>query len=138
MPYVTEDYYTNTYYGMNVPNWNRYEARAQDIIDQITRYRIVKAGLASFPALTQTLVQKAVCAQIEYYVENGIDVAQAGITAADYTIGNIRVGGGGGGETGKHTMVSPAAIAYLEQTGLLNPQVATLEPPYAPFPFGWA
>lgn len=136
MPYVTEAFYTDTYYGMTVPNWERYDARAEDLIDQITRYKIQRAGIASFPALTQTLIKKAVCAQIEYYIQNGIDVAQTGISAGSYTLGKVHVSGNAS-EAGKDTMVSPAAIAYLEQTGLTNPQVVTIEPPYAPFPFGW-
>jgi hypothetical protein len=135
MPYVDETYYTNTYCGMTVPNWSRYDLRAEDFIDQITRYRIAAAGISSFPAAVQTLIQKAVCAQIEYYVENGIDVAQTGISASDYTIGKVHVGNGrtNNGESGKGTMASPAAIAYLEQTGLLNPQVPLASDVFVPF-----
>ena len=135
MPYVDETYYTNTYCGMTVPNWSRYDLRAEDFIDQ--NYALSYSGGGDFllPRRRTDLNPKAVCAQIEYYVENGIDVAQTGISASDYTIGKVHVGSGrtNNGESGKGTMASPAAIAYLEQTGLLNPQVPLASDVFVPF-----
>lgn len=138
MPYVTQDYYTGTYYGEAVPadQWDRYYARAAAAIDQITRYRVATAGLDSFPAAVQMAVQTAVCAQIEYYVDNGIDTAQSGVSAKSYTLGRIHVSGGSGNKTGSYTMISPAAFAALEQTGLLNAQVGTYDAQYLPYPLG--
>ena len=53
-----------------------------------------------------------------------------------FTVGKVRVDANNRAATGGALSadVSPAAVAYLEQTGLLNPQVPTLgEPPLAPW-----
>lgn len=127
MPYITENYYSNTYYGIAVPigAFNQYEARAEEIINEATRYRVYNDGISSFPALIQTLIQKAVCAQIEFYVTQGIEVAQGGILGEGFTVGKVSVTGGSKALVGKTSMISPQTVSFLEQAGLLNPAVSS-------------
>lgn len=130
MAYVDYDYYTNNYLGDDVSqtDFPRYEKRAEELIDSITRYRVAEMGLTAFPARIQGLIQKAVCAQINYYVEYGLVVALAGQDSGGFTVGKVTVhGGGSGSASGAYTMACPEAMAFLEQTGLLDPAVPVFD-----------
>lgn len=121
MAAVTYEYYTGTYIGdpaVTETDFPRMESRAEDLINQLIRYQTV-------PAMWQTAYQNAICAQIDYYAIYGIDLAAGGISSAGFTVGKVSVSGpsNGSGMTGAASMVAPAARAYLEQTGLLNPAV---------------
>jgi hypothetical protein len=138
MAIVTYSYYTDTYLGEAVASddFPQMDAKAERLINQITH------GRASFfdalPAFQQQAIKDAICAQIEYYAVMGTDVSINGETSSGWTVGKVRVDGGiKNKETGAVSMVCAAAIAALEQTGLLNPQVPTLgEPPRLPWPWG--
>lgn len=139
MAIVTYDYYVNTYMGETIAQteFPRMEARAERIINQITHGRA--ANYATLPTFQQDAITEAICAQLEYYAVDGIEISVSGKTADGWTVGKVRVDAGkSASATGAVSMVCPSAIAALEQTGLLNPQVATLgEPPQAPWPWGW-
>ena len=139
MAIVTLEYYNETYIGEAIAeaDFPRAEARAERLISQITHGRA--ANYAALPAFQQAAVKEAICAQIEYYSLYGVEVSISGKTADGWTVGKVRVDGGSSAaaRTGAPTMVSPSAIAALEQTGLLNPHVATVgEPPQVPYPWG--
>lgn len=139
MAIVTYSYYTDTYMGDPIAevDFPRYEAKAERLITQITHGRA--ADYAALPAFQQQAIQEAICGQIEYYGLMGLDVAIAGEMSSGWTVGKVRVDGGNASKaTGAVTMVSPSAIAALELTGLLNPQVPTIgEPANVPYPWGW-
>lgn len=120
MAVVDYEYYTSTYIGdpaVTEADFPRMEARAEDIINQLIRYKDV-------PAMWQDAYKSAICAQIDYYAIYGIDLAAGGIASAGFTVGKVSVSGpSGAGMTGAASMVAPAARAYLEQTGLMNPSV---------------
>lgn len=120
MAVVDYEYYTSTYIGdpaVTEADFPRMEARAEDIINQLIRYKDV-------PAMWQDAYKSAICAQIDYYAIYGIDLAAGGIASAGFTVGKVSVSGpSGAGMTGAVSMVAPAARAYLEQTGLMNPSV---------------
>lgn len=128
MALVTEDFYTNVYFGEPVAteDFPRYEARAEDAV---TGYIMMTAEKVEvLPEDVQTLVKKAICAQVEYYWEYGITVATFGMEAGGgFTTGKVSIHAGSGAkvETGTRSMIAPAVLAYLEQTGLLGRQVAT-------------
>ena len=118
MAAVTFDFYANTYHGdpaVTEAAFPRLEARAEDAVNALIRYRAV-------PAQVEMLYQKAVCAQIDYYAVYGIEAASAGLMENSFTVGKVSVTGGGA-RSGGASMISPQAVAYLEQTGLLNPSV---------------
>ena len=139
MAIVTYAFYTSTYMGDPVAqdDFARVEARAERIITQITHGRA--ANYAALPAFQQTAIENAICAQIEYLQIMGEDVAITGEMSNGWTVGKVHVNGSARvSATGAASMVGPEAVAMLEQTGLLNGQVATLgEPPEAPWPWAW-
>ena len=102
-------------------------ARASDVIGAVTHW-VDDATILSLPALIQMLYKKAVCAQVDFLAINGIDSLNEA-DSAGFTVGKVTVhekaSGGNGGALSES--ISPLAIAYLEQTGLMNPQVPTLE-----------
>jgi hypothetical protein len=142
---VTLNYYENTYIGEPVAaaDFRRLEARAEDLIGAITgnQYTSVIASLtekgytAAAAAIT-TAYSKAICAQIEYYVSNGLLSVTTGDSNGGWTVGKVKVDGSDQSfaERGR-AMVSPAALQYLEQTGLLSRSVGVPVLPFAPYPW---
>lgn len=119
MAVVDYEYYTSTYIGdpaVTEAAFPRLEARAEDAVNALIRFRPV-------PAQWETLYKKAICAQVEYYAIYGIEAASAGLMENSFTVGKVTVTGGASARSGKASIVSPQAVAYLEQTGLLNPAV---------------
>ena len=140
MAIVTYAYYAGTYLGETIAEaeFLRAEKRAERIIAQITHGRATEANFAVLPGYQQEAVTDAICAQIEYYALNGVDVSISGETTGGFTVGKVRVDGGNRDKcTGAPSMVCASAIAALEQTGLLNPQVDTVgERPWLPWWLG--
>ena len=120
MAAVTFDFFANTYCGdpaVTEAAFPRLEARAEDAVNALIRCRAV-------PARFDVLYQKAICAQIDYYAIYGIEAASAGLMENSFTVGKVSVtGGGAAARSGGASMIAPQAVAYLEQTGLLNPAV---------------
>ena len=120
MAVVDYEYYTSTYIGdpaVTEAAFPRLEARAEDAVNALIRFRAV-------PAQFEALYQKAICAQIDYFAIYGIEAASAGQMENSFNVGKVSVtGGGAAARSGGASMISPQAVAYLEQTGLLNPVV---------------
>lgn len=120
MAAVTFDFFANTYCGdpaVTEAAFPRLEARAEDAVNALIRFRAV-------PPQLEVLYQKAICAQIDYYAVYGIEAASAGLMENSFTVGKVSVtGGGAAARSGGASMIAPQAVAYLEQTGLLNPAV---------------
>jgi hypothetical protein len=135
---VTLEYYQDTFLGEPVAadEFPRYELRAEELILSLIRMNETKA--AALPEDTLTAVQKAICAQVEYFQEYGIGVAIYGKEAGGgFTVGKVSVNNGSStaAASGARSMIAPAVYVYLEQTGLLNPAVpvAGMPPQY----WGW-
>lgn len=120
MAAVSYEFFKATYVGdpaVTEADFPRMEARAEDIINQLIRYKEV-------PTMWQDAYKSAICAQIDYYAIYGIEAASAGLMENSFTVGKVSVtGGGASARSGGASMISPQAVAYLEQTGLLNPAV---------------
>ena len=118
MGVVTYEFYRFEYVGdlsVTEDDFPRLEARAEDAINALIRSRTV-------PAQFKLLYQKAICAQVDYYAIYGIEAANVGLMETSFSVGKVSVTGGGAmARSGGASMVSPQAIAYLEQTGLMNP-----------------
>ena len=140
MSIVCYEYYIATYMGEAVDekDFPRMAAKAGRVINQITHGRA--ANFAALPSFQQEALREAVCAQVEYYALMGTDVSVNGDTGGNgWSIGEMHLNGSASSankSTGAKTMICAAAIASLEQTGLLNPQVATVGEP-AVIPWGW-
>ena len=125
MAYITYQQYLE-YYGscpLTEDEFPVYAGLASDAIDSITQYRIVQGGgVSALPALTQTLVQKAAAVQVLYYTQLGLETVLTGQTGQSFTVGKVSVSGGAlsnsNGKAGT-LLISPAAVALLEQTGLM-------------------
>lgn len=138
MALVTLEYYQDTFLGepVTADEFPRYELRAEELILSLIRMNETKA--AALPEDTLTAVQKAICAQVEYFQEYGIGVAVYGKEAGGgFTVGKVSVNNGSStaAASGARSMIAPAVYVYLEQTGLLNPAVpvAGMPPQY----WGW-
>ena len=113
-------------------------ARAEDVVGAMTHWRVTADNIAQLPAWVQGLYKKAVCAQVDALAINGMDsVAVQGSAGGGFTVGKVTVQAKASAAAGAGAMaaaISPMAMAYLEQTGLLNPQVPTAP---EPLPVGW-
>lgn len=138
MSLVTYNYYTQTYMGEPVlqADFPRYDARAEELI--LGLINKTETEVTELSADLQTAVRKAVCAQIEYFWEYGIDVAVYGKEAGGgFTVGRVSVNNGSSSAaaSGARSMIAPAVYTYLERTGLLNPAVSVVGMP--PQYWGW-
>ena len=129
MGVVDYTFYSTVYGGTDVDqaSFPALCARASDVIGAVTHW-VDDATILTLPQLHQTLYKKAVCAQIDFLSINGMDSLNETETGG-FTVGKVTVHGKtSNGTCGKLTeSISPLAIGYLEQTGLMNPQVPTLE-----------
>ena len=101
-------------------------ARACDVVGAVTHW-VDEETISSLPVQIQTLYKKAICAQVDFLAINGMDSLNETATGG-FTVGKVTVQGKANASGGKmQESISPLAIAYLEQTGLMNPQVPTLE-----------
>lgn len=127
MSAVDYTFYTGVYMGEAATEaaFPALDARAEDIIAALTRYRVT--DLTSLPEAIQTLYKKAVCAQIDFFALNGLDIAADASAGAGWSVGKVRVDGRRSSSVGAGAMagmVSPAAKMYLEQTGLMSAKIA--------------
>lgn len=148
MAIVDYTYYSETYFGEPVAtaDFPRYEARAEAVIDSVCRgqysafiTQLTEKGYTAAAQKITSAYMNAICAQIEYYVANGILSVTAGQTDESFTVGKVSVstsGAGAGFETRGTAMLSPSATLYLEQTGLLGRCISAPVEPFAPFPLG--
>lgn len=122
-------FYSNVYKGTDAEqaSFPALCARACDIIGAVTHWAD-ETAIAKLPEAYQTLYKKAVCAEIDFLAINGTDsINESG--NAGFTVGKVTVHGKAANSNGGKLSdsISPLAIAYLEQTGLMNPQVPTVE-----------
>lgn len=132
MGIVDYNFYSTVYMGTDADqtSFPALCARASDIIGAVTHW-VDDATILKLPALHITLYKKAICAQIDFLAINGTDSLNE-TASGGFTVGKVTIHArqsqyskdNGGKMSGN---ISPMAIAYLEQTGLMNPQIPTLE-----------
>lgn len=136
-------FYETVYIGEPIPvaDFPRYEARAEQVIEMVCRgqYEDFIERLSPQAAEKITKAYKfAICAQMEYYLSNGLLVVTTGTQGEGFTVGKVSVSGGNSANafaTRGAAMLSPAAQMFLEQTGLLGRGVGVPVEPFAPFPW---
>ena len=125
-------YYQGTYMGTeaDATSFPALNAQAERLVGTMTRWQVNADNIGTFPAMTQTLYKLAVCAQVDFFAINGTETMAAG-NGTGFTVGKVRVDASNRATTGGvlSASVSPAAVAYLEQTGLLNPAVPVVGVP---------
>ena len=128
MGVVDWDFYNTVYGGTDADqaSFPALCARASDIIGAVTHW-VDNARIQKLPAILQMLYKKAICAQIDFLAINGMDSLNETATGG-FTVGKVTVHAKSSSCGGKLSeSISPLAIGYLEQTGLMNPQVPTFE-----------
>lgn len=127
---VDLQYYTDVYKGIEADSasFPALYAHASRIIGAMTHWRVDENTIDHFPSLIQNLYRLAVCSQIDFLSVNGLESINSGDNTG-FTVGKVSVhGSGGSGKGGAMSLeISPAAKLYLEQTGLMNPQVPTVD-----------
>lgn len=122
MPYVTMEYYVKTFRGESVDDadFPSLLARAEEIIEEMTLYRLSEESFQRMSENMQESIKKAVCAQIEYLdanggsdMDNGADLQSAGLGKFNYS----KVLGSDG--SSKCSIYSPRSQRILMPTGLL-------------------
>lgn len=130
MGVVDYTFYSTVYGGMDADatSFPALCARAQDVIGAMTHWAVDDNNISKLPLLYQNLYKKAICAQVDWFAINGLD----SVNESDengFTVGKVTVHGSSGGKSGGKMSgnISATAIMYLEQTGLMNPQVPTFD-----------
>ncbi len=136
---VDFDYYATVYVGSEADeaSFPALCARAEDIVGAMTHWAVTEDNISSYPQLIQTRYKKAVCAQVDFFAVNGTETATGDSSDGGWTVGKVSVQGKsstGAGAGRLSAAISPLTVAYLEQTGLLNPQVPIAGEPFAA---GW-
>ena len=126
MAYITYQQYLD-FYGtspISEDEFPVYAGLASDLIDNITRYRIVEGGgISALPPGLQVLVQKAAAAQVLYFTQIGLETVLTGQTGQSFTVGKVSVSGGALSNTATKPgalMVSPFVVSLLEQTPFME------------------
>ena len=132
MAVIDQTYFTDVYRGdaMDTADFAKFEARAEDVIGALTRWQITDDSIAALPERTQTLYKKAVCAQVDFFALNGLETLQQNANGGPgFTVGKVSVQSGSGQSTRGGALsaaISPLALTYLSQTGLMYPGVPVL------------
>ena len=120
MPYVDDKYYYDTFKGEPIDDFPSLRDRAEEIIEEMTMYRVTPVTFLVMPEDTQERIKKAVCAQIEYLdanggsdMDNGVDIQSAGLGKFNYS----RTSGSDGSSS--QSIYAPRAQRLLLPTGLL-------------------
>lgn len=124
MGYIDLKYYESDYLGEEVEadDFPKLVKRASEAVDQMTSYQIPKIGFDKFSEHVQELIKKATAAQVEYLNLNGIESNINGQVegGGSVSIGGFSYSGGSSTSNRQSGRFSPAAIGFLNGTGLVK------------------
>lgn len=119
-------YYTTVYMGTEADqtSFPALYAHASRIIGAMTRWQVNEDNFSSFPPIVQTMYKLAICSEIDNLGINGVESINGGSNGG-FTVGKVTVHEGSKASAGgaMSANISPAAMLYLEQSGLLYPAV---------------
>ena len=119
-------YYRDTYMGTEATatSFPALNAHASRVIGAMTRWQVDEDNFSELPSLVQTLYKLAVCSQVDFLALNGVESISGG-EEVGFTVGKVRVDGKAKASAGgaMSASISPAALSYLEQSGLMYPGV---------------
>lgn len=128
---VDFQYYTDTYKGNEADetSFPALNAHASRVVAIMTRWQVTEDNFSGLHPLIQTMYRLAICSQIDFLAINGVDSMTGGEDAVGFQVGKVRVDG-----KAKTSMsgamsasISPAALSYLEQSGLMYPGIPVAE-----------
>lgn len=126
---VDYNYYSTVYQGneADAASFPALNAHASRMIAAMTRWQVTEENFSELPALTQTQYRLAICSQIDFLSLNGLesinDTGGGGFTVGKVTVHGKATSGAGGAMSAN---ISPAAVMYIEQSGLMNPAVPVI------------
>ena len=119
-------YYKDTYKGTeaDATSFPALNAHASRVIGAMIRWQVDEDNFSELPSLVQTLYKLAVCSQVDFLALNGVESISGG-EEVGFTVGKVRVDGKAKASAGgaMSASISPAALSYLEQSGLMYPGV---------------
>ena len=119
-------FYHDTYMGTeaDATSFPALNAHASRVIGAMTRWQVDEDNFSELPSLVQTLYKLAVCSQVDFLALNGVESISGG-EEVGFTVGKVRVDGKAKSSAGgaMSASISPAALSYLEQSGLMYPGV---------------
>ena len=119
-------YYSTVYMGTEATqaSFPALNAHASRVIGAMTRWQVDEDNFSELPSLVQTLYKLAVCSQVDFLALNGVESISGG-EEIGFTVGKVRVDGKAKASAGgaMSASISPAALSYLEQSGLMYPGV---------------
>lgn len=123
MAYTDKAYYDEIYRGEPVSDadFPSLLLRAEEIVEEMTMYRLSGSSFAAMSEDMKERVRKAVCAQVEYLDANGGAEVDTGTDIQSASLGKYSYSRAGGvGETGTSGgYYAPRALRLLYPTGLL-------------------
>ncbi|MGC6176998.1 hypothetical protein [Lacrimispora sp. 38-1] len=119
VPYVTPDYYKETYKGSTVPEdeLERTLRQASRHIDSLTYNRIVGRGFSNLAEFQQEVIREVVCLQADFEHENADEISTI---LSNYSLNGVSVTFGNSWNvfTDKGIAMMRDVYALLSQTGL--------------------
>jgi len=119
IPYVTPDYYKETYKGTTVPEveLERVLRQASRHIDSLTYNRIVGRGFSNLTEFQQEVIQEVVCLQADFEHENADEI---NTILSSYSINGVSAQFGSSWNVfmDKGVAMKRDVYAQLSQTGL--------------------
>lgn len=126
---VDYTYYSTVYMGSEATqtSFPALNAHAERMIAAMARWQVNDENFSELPTLTQTQYKLAICSQVDFLSLNGLESVND-MGGGGFTVGKVTVHGKASSVTGgaMSQSISPAALLYLEQTGLMNPAVPVL------------
>lgn len=118
-PYVTPDFYRDTYKGSLIPDEELERAlrQASRHIDSLTYNRIVGQGFSNLTPFQQEVIQEVVCLQADFEYENADEIDTV---LSSYSINGVSAQFGSSWNvfTDKGVAMRRDVYALLSQTGL--------------------
>ena len=118
-PYVTPEYYKDTYKGSTVPEDELLQVLrlASRHIDSLTHNRIVGQGFSNLTAYQQEIIREVVCMQADFEYENADEINSV---LSSYSINGVSAQFGSSWNvfTDKGVAMKRDVYALLQQTGL--------------------
>lgn len=124
---VDYTYYSTIYMGSEATNasFPALYAHACRVIGAMSRWQVDENNFDELPSFIQTLYKLAICSQVDFLAVNGTESLYDGEDTVGFSVGKVRVDGKtkASASGAMSASISPAAITYLEQSGLMNPSV---------------
>ena len=118
-PYVTPEYYRETYGGSTIPEEELGKAlrKASRHIDSLTYNRIVGQGFSNLTDFQQDVIREVVCEQAEFEYENADEINTI-LSSYSLNGASVQFGSSWNVYTEKGVAIKRDVYAFLSQTGL--------------------